>query len=73
MSDKKQWTFKAEDIFEDIDGDEENINMNIPPEVSEAAGLVPGDAIKISLGDQGTVIIEKIEKDNSGKEKQNED
>jgi hypothetical protein len=64
----KTWTFKAEDIFEDIPGDNDNVNMSIPPEVAEAVGLVPGDPIKISLGDQGTVIIEKLEKETSGKE-----
>ena len=26
-------TYKAEDIFEDIEGDEENVLMNIPPEI----------------------------------------
>lgn len=54
------WTFKYEDIFEDIEGDSENVNMTIPPEVCEAVGLKEGDAIKVLLGDQGTVIIEKI-------------
>jgi len=55
-----QWTFKAEDIFEEIPQDPENINMTIPPEVAEAVGLEPGDPIKIMLGDQGTIIIEKL-------------
>jgi len=55
-----QWTFKAEDIFEEIPQDHENINMTIPPEVAEAVGLEPGDPIKIMLGDQGTIIIEKL-------------
>ena len=70
MEEKKTWTFKAEDIFEDIPDDLENINMNIPEEIAEAAGLKPGDPIKILWGDQGTIIIEKLEKDNSGEEEQ---
>jgi len=71
--DKKQWIFKQEEIFEDIPDDPKNINMNIPDEVAEAAGLKPGDPIKILWGDQGTIIIEKLEKDNSGEEEQTED
>ena len=70
MEEKKTWTFKAEDIFEDIPDDPENVNMNIPDEIAEAAGLNPGDPIKILWGDQGTIIIEKLEKDNSGEEEQ---
>lgn len=55
-----QWTFKAEDIFEEIPDDPKNVNMTIPEEVAEKAGLQPGDPIKILLGDQGTIIIEKL-------------
>ena len=61
--DKKQWTFKVEDIFEDIPDDPENVNMTIPPEICEAAGFQPGDKIKILWGDQGTIIIEKVEEE----------
>lgn len=56
---KKSWTFKAEDIFEDIPTDPENCNMKIPEEVAAAIGLMPGDRVKILMGDQGTVIIQK--------------
>jgi len=55
-----KWEFKVEDIFEDIPDDPENILMNIPPAVMEAVGLKPGDPIRVSVGDQGTLIIEKI-------------
>lgn len=55
----KSWTFKAEEIFEDIPDDLENCNMKIPEEVADAIGLVPGDRVKILMGDQGTVIIQK--------------
>ena len=65
---KKQWTFKAEEIFEDIPDDLENINMNIPPEISEAAGFQPGDTLKILWGDQGTIIIEKVKENSEEKE-----
>ena len=65
----KSFTYKVEDIFEDIPNDKENIIMNLPPEVMKQAGINPGDSIKILLGDQGSLIIEKI-KENSGKEKE---
>jgi prophage tail gpP-like protein len=66
----KVHTYKVEDIFEDIPDDKENLLMNLPPEVMEEAGIKPGDKVKISIGDQGSLIIEKI-KENSGEEEQN--
>lgn len=56
---KTTWTFQAEEIFEDIPDDPNNIIMNIPPEVAEKIGLLPGDNVKVLMGDQGTIIIEK--------------
>lgn len=63
----KTWTFKAEDIFEDIPTDPQNCLMKIPEEVSKQIGLVPGDKVKVLWGDQGTIIIEKV-KETDGKE-----
>jgi hypothetical protein len=62
MSEEKtrRWIYNQEEIFQDIEGDPDNVNMTIPPEVAEAVGIVPGDTIKISIGDQGTMIIEKV-------------
>jgi hypothetical protein len=60
---QKTWTYKVEDIFEDIPNDPENVNMNIPPEIAEQMGLVPGDSLKILWGDQGTIIIQKLDKE----------
>lgn len=62
-TEQTSWTYKVEDIFEDIPGDPENVNMTIPPEISEKIGLVPGDTVKVLWGDQGTIIIQKIEKE----------
>ena len=62
MSEQKTYTYKYEDVFEDIPGDSENVNLNIPPEICEEVGLEPGDPVKILLGDQGTIIIEKLDK-----------
>lgn len=59
----KQFVYKIEDIFEEIPEDPENINMIIPPEVAGKIGLEPGDPIKILWGDQGTIIVEKISKE----------
>jgi len=58
-------TYKVEDIFEDIAGDDENVLMNIPPEVSERMGWKPGDVLKITVED-GVISISK--KDNDGQE-----
>jgi len=64
---EKTWTYNMEDIFEDIPDSPEEVMMKLPPEVAEEVGLVPGDKIKILIGDQGTLIIEKV-KDNNGEE-----
>ena len=62
MSDKdKTMVYKVEDIFEDIKGDEKNVLMNIPPEVSERMGWVEGDTLKFTTKD-GNIVIEKVEK-----------
>jgi hypothetical protein len=57
----KEFTYKAEDIFEDIEGDEENVMMTIPPEILELQGWKEGDEIKIEWGDQGSIVISKKE------------
>jgi len=66
---KNVYTFNADEIFEDIPDDPENVLMNIPPEISEKMGWVEGDVLKIQIGDQGTINIEKVDKkEDSGKE-----
>ena len=59
-NEQKTWTFKMEEIFEDIPDNPEEVLMKIPEEVCEKVGLVPGDKIKVLVGDQGTLIIEKL-------------
>ena len=61
MSDKKTWTFKVDDVFEDIPDDPNEVLLTIPEAVSEAAGFEPGDTLRVLWGDQGTIIIEKID------------
>ena len=60
-------TYKVEDIFEDIDGDDKNVLMNIPPEIQEKMGWVEGDVLKINI-EEGVISITKVEKENDGKE-----
>jgi AbrB family looped-hinge helix DNA binding protein len=65
----KTMIYKVEDIFQDIEGDKDNVLMNIPPEVSERMGWKPGDVLKISVLDDGGLSIEKINesaKDSNG-------
>ena len=41
----KSKTFKYEDVFEDIPGDPDNVNVNFPPDVLEQAGWSVGDIL----------------------------
>lgn len=59
----KVFTYKAEDIFQDIPEDDENILMNIPQEILDEKGWVEGTELRFEIGDQGTVIITEIEKE----------
>ena len=61
---EKTVQYKVEDIFHDIPGDKEMMNMTIPPEIMEAQGWKEGDNLKIEWGDQGSIIITKIESPN---------
>lgn len=60
-------TYKVEDVFQDIEGDDKNVLMNIPPEIAERMGWQPGDVLKIVVED-GNIVITKVQKDNNGEE-----
>jgi len=60
---KKMIEYKVEDIFHDIPGDDKMMNMTIPPEIMEAQGWKEGDNLKIEWGNQGSIIITKLDKD----------
>jgi AbrB family looped-hinge helix DNA binding protein len=62
MSDNTK-EYKAGDIFQDIEDDPDNVNMVLPQEVREKMGWQPGDVLKVQVGDQGTLIITKVDKD----------
>ena len=50
--------FLAEEIFEDIPGDPDNVMMKIPPEICEAQGWKEGDTLNIKVED-GAIVISK--------------
>jgi hypothetical protein len=54
-----QLTFLAEDLFEDIPGDPDNVIMKLPPEICEAQGWVEGDTLSIKV-ENGAMIISKV-------------
>jgi hypothetical protein len=51
-------TFLAEEIFEDIPGDPDNVMMKIPPEICEAQGWKEGDTLNIKV-ENGAIVISK--------------
>ena len=51
-------TFKAEEIFEDIPGDPDNVMMKIPPEICEAQGWHEGDTLNVKV-ENGAIVISK--------------
>ena len=51
-------TYKYSDIFKNQEGEEV---MTLPPEIIKDLELKPGDNLKILMGDQGTIILEKID------------
>jgi len=52
-------TYKVEELFEDIDGDTENVMFKIPPEICDAQGWVEGDTINIKVED-GAMVLSKV-------------
>ncbi len=51
-------TFNAEDIFEEIPGDPDNVMLKFPPELLEQTGWKEGDTLNIKLED-GAIVISK--------------
>jgi hypothetical protein len=51
-------TFTAEEIFEDIPGDPDNVLLKLPPEICEAQGWGEGTTLNIQVED-GKMIISK--------------
>jgi len=51
-------TYTVEELFEDIDGDPDNVMLKIPPEICEAQGWKEGDVLNITV-ENGALIITK--------------
>jgi len=58
MENKEQFIFTAEDIFQDIPGDPENVMMKFPDEVLALTGWKEGDTLDIKVED-GKIIVTK--------------
>jgi formylmethanofuran dehydrogenase subunit D len=52
-------TYNAEDIFEDIPGDPDNVILKFPPELLEQAGWKEGDTLDIKVED-GAITVTKV-------------
>jgi hypothetical protein len=59
MENNEQFIFKAEDIFQDIPGDPDNVLMKFPDEVLALTGWKEGDTLDIKLED-GKIIVNKV-------------
>lgn len=56
--DKEKLIFTAEELFQEIPDDPENVMMKIPDEVLELTGWKEGDTLDIKLED-GKIVIKK--------------
>jgi len=53
-------TYSVDEVFTEIDGDPENVLMNIPPEIVEKLGWNPGDNLLIQILKSGELSITKV-------------
>jgi hypothetical protein len=58
MEDKEKFVFTAEDIFQDIPGDPDNVMLKFPDEVLALTGWKEGDTLDIKVED-GKIIVKK--------------
>lgn len=54
----KPLTFNADEIFEEIPGDPDNVILKFPPEVLEHTGWKEGDTLDITVED-GAIVVKK--------------
>lgn len=59
----KTMTYAADDVFQDIEGDDKNVLMTIPPEIMEKMGWGEGTNIVITTNNDGTVTMTAKEED----------
>ena len=55
----EQFIFTAEDIFQDIPGDPDNVMMKFPDEVLKLTGWKEGDTLDIKVED-GKIVVTKV-------------
>ena len=53
-------TYLVEELFQDIEGDPDNVILNIPPEICESQGWKEGDTIKFRV-ENGSLFLEKVQ------------
>ena len=58
MDENEKFIFTAEDIFQEIDGDPDNVIMKFPDEVLALTGWKEGDTLDIKVED-GKIIVTK--------------
>lgn len=51
-----KFTFTAEEIFEEIPGDPDNVVMKIPPEILEQTKWKEGDTLTVTIENNAIVI-----------------
>ena len=59
MENTEKFIFTAEDIFQEIPGDPENVIMKFPDEVLKLTGWKEGDTLDIKLED-GKIVVTKV-------------
>ena len=58
MEKDEKFIFTAEDIFQEIPGDPDNVMMKFPDEVLELTGWKEGDTLDIKVED-GKIVVTK--------------
>lgn len=56
--DNEKFIFSADDIFEEIPGDPDNVMMKFPDEVLKIMGWKEGDVLDITVED-GKIVVKK--------------
>jgi formylmethanofuran dehydrogenase subunit D len=59
MEQNEKFIFTAEDIFQEIPGDPDNVMMKFPDEVLELTGWKEGDTLDIKVED-GKIVVTKV-------------
>jgi hypothetical protein len=52
-------TYSVEEIFQDIEGEEDLCLMVIPQEILEVTGWVPGDVLSVCV-DNDSLVLKKV-------------